>query len=232
MIYRFAENISFQYLAAGSVIKSYVGNPNFPVRLGHEIFNRCLAYLSDKEKVTVYDPMCGSGYLLTTVGLLNFNKIVKIYGSDINKEFLNVARKNLSLLTKEGILNRENEILNSLKIYNRASYETSLQHSVLFKDIVKNDMDFELFKQDIFEQPAGSEIQSDIVIMDLPYDHLVKYEGDYSVSKLEEVIISLGQNNTLVAIIKNKEQKFSLIPDLQRLEKIKAGKRTIEIYKK
>jgi len=103
MIYRFAEKSSFQNFAAGGVIKSYIGNTNFPVRLGHEIFNRCLCYVDNKEKVTIYDPMCGSGYFLTTVGLLNFNKISKIYGSDINYEVVKVAEKNLRLLTIEGI---------------------------------------------------------------------------------------------------------------------------------
>ena len=67
--------------------------------------------------------------------------------------------------------------------------------------------------------------------MDLPYNNLVEYQGDYSKSKLEEQIISLAQKNTIVAIIKNKAQKLTIKPNLQRLEKIKLGKRVIEIYK-
>ena len=231
MIYRFAEKNSFQYLAAGSVIKSYKGNTNFPVRLGLEIFNRCLQYIDNKEKVTIYDPMCGSGYLLTTIGLLNFNKINKIYGSDINEEVIKVARKNLRLLTIEGINQRENEIQNLLDKYNRDSYKTGLLHIRAFKDIVNKNMDFELFKRDIFDQSIALNIKSDILIMDLPYNNLVKYNGDYSKSKLEEQIISLAQKNTMVAIIRNKEQKLTIIPNLQGLEKIKIGKRVIEIYK-
>lgn len=231
MIYRFAEKNSFQYLAAGSVIKSYKGNTNFPVRLGHEIFNRCLQYFDNKEKVTIYDPMCGSGYLLTTIGLLNFNKISKIYGSDINDEVINVARKNLRLLTIEGIKKRENEIQHLLDNYDRESYKIGLQQITIFKDIVNKDLDFELFKRDLFEESVKSDIKADIIIMDLPYNNLVNYQGNYSKNKLEEQIVSLTQKNTIIAVIKNKAQKLTINSTLQRLEKIKTGKRVIEIYK-
>jgi hypothetical protein len=231
MIYRFAEKNSFQYLAAGSVIKSYKGNTNFPVRLGHEIFNRCLQYIDNKEKVTIYDPMCGSGYILTTVGLLNFNKISKIYGSDINDEVINVARKNLRLLTIEGIKKRENEIQHLLDNYDRESYEIGLQQITIFKNIVNKDLDFELFKRDLFEESVKSDIKADIIIMDLPYNNLVNYQGNYSKNKLEEQIVSLTQKNTIIAVIKNKAQKLTINSTLQRLEKIKTGKRVIEIYK-
>jgi len=231
MIYRFAEKNSFQYLAAGSVIKSYKGNTNFPVRLGHEIFNRCLQYIDNKEKVTIYDPMCGSGYLLTTVGLLNFNKISKIYGSDINDEVINVARKNLRLLTIEGIKKRENEIQHLLDNYDRESYEIGLQQITIFKNIVNKDLDFELFKRDLFEESVKSDIKADIIIMDLPYNNLVNYQGNYSKNKLEEQIVRLTQKNTIIAVIKNKAQKLTVNSTLQRLEKIKTGKRVIEIYK-
>lgn len=231
MIYRFAEKDSFQYLSAGSVIKSYKGNTNFPVRLGHEIFNRCLYYIDNKEKVTIYDPMCGSAYLLTTVGLLNFNKISKIYGSDFNEEVLNVAGKNLRLLTIEGLKERENEIQNLLDKYKRESFKDSLQHIRAFKNVVNRNMDFELFKRDFFDGSIKSDIKADIVLMDLPYDNLVKYQGDYSKSKLEGQIISLTQKTKIVAVIKNKTQKLTIIPSLQRLEKIKIGQRVVEIYK-
>lgn len=231
MIYRFAEKKSFQYLAAGSVIKSYKGNTNFPVRLGYEIFNRCLYYIDNKEKVTIYDPMCGSGYLLTTIGLLNFNKISKIYGSDINEEVINVARKNLRLLTIEGIKEREKEIQYLLETYSRESFKIGLQHITAFKDIVSKDMDFELFKRDIFDKNIVFDLKPDIIIMDFPYNNLVKYKGNYSKSKLEEQIVSLAEKNAIVAIIKNKEQKLTIKPNLQRLEMIKVGKRVIEIYK-
>jgi len=231
MNYRFAEKKSFQFLAAGSAIKSYKGNTNFPVRLGQEIFNRCLHYIDNGEKVTIYDPMCGTGYLLTTVGLLNFNKISKIYGSDINEEVIDVARKNLRLLTIEGIKEREIEIQNLLDNYNRESFRTSLQHISVFKELVNKNMDFELFKRDLFDRNVKSDIKADIVLVDLPYNNLVNYQGEYSKSKLEEQLINLAQKSKIVAIIKTKVQKLTISPNLRRLEKIKVGQRVIEIFK-
>ena len=92
-------------------------------------------------------------------------------------------------------------------------------------------MDFELFKRDLFDKSIKFDINPDIIIMDLPYNNLVEYQGDYSKSKLEEQIVGLTRENTIVAIIKNKAQKLTIRPNLQRLEKIKIGKRVIEIYK-
>jgi type I restriction-modification system DNA methylase subunit len=231
MKYRYAEKSSFQYLAAGGVIKSYKGNTNFPVRLGHEIFNRCLCYVANKEKVTIYDPMCGSGYFLTTVGFLNFNRISKIYGSDVNYEVIRVAEKNLKLLTKEGIEEREKEIQYLYDKYKRDSFKISLQHFATFKDTVIQDMNYKLFKRDLFEESVAFNLEADIIIMDLPYNNLVTYKGNYSKTKLEERIVSLAQNNTIVAVIRNKAQKISIESNLNRLEKIKTGKRVIEIFK-
>ena len=88
MVYRFAENTSYEQLAAGGIIKSYIGHTNFPVRLGHEIFNRCLEYSNKKTNIQLYDPLCGSGYMLTTIGLLNHDTISHLYGSDINLDAL------------------------------------------------------------------------------------------------------------------------------------------------
>ncbi len=89
MKYKFAPNINYEFLSAGSVIKSYKGNNNFPVRLGNEIFHRCLTYTNKNKQINIYDPMCGSGYLLTTIGIQNFNKLNTVYGSDINRNYIN-----------------------------------------------------------------------------------------------------------------------------------------------
>jgi len=231
MIYNYAANDNYAYLAAGAVIKSYKGNTNFPVRLGHEIFNRCLAHINPKEKVSIYDPMCGSGYLLTTISILNFNKISKIYASDVNREVLLVAEKNLRLLTRSGIQHRENEIQASLEKFNRPSYKQSLEHIKVFKDTVDNDIAYSIFKRDVFSDNEDLDLKAEIVIMDLPYSSLAKYEGNYSPKALEKQILNFTKKHLATAVIANKNQKLSVGLRQYRKEKFKVGNRVIEIYK-
>jgi len=230
MIYKYAAKLNYEYLAAGGVLKSYQGNTNFPVRLGHEIFNRCLEHCEGKEQISFYDPMCGSGYLLTTIAVLNFEKIQSIYASDIDLKVLEVAKKNLRLLTKEGISERQEEIKAMIELYDRASHKTNLAYIKNFEETVAKDIPFDVFQRDLFSDPLDSKITPDIVMMDLPYDKVVSYKGAFSENNLKNQIAALIQNKTVVAVIKNKIQKLKIELQSNRLEKFNIGKRIVEIY--
>jgi hypothetical protein len=62
--YRFGEARSYEDFAAGRVFYGRPGAPNFPVRLTQELFGRCLSHSVKKNGLVLYDPCCGSGYLL------------------------------------------------------------------------------------------------------------------------------------------------------------------------
>ncbi len=49
MEYKYCENGNFEDLASGRVIYGTPGVPNFPVRLGNEIYRRCVEYLLGKK---------------------------------------------------------------------------------------------------------------------------------------------------------------------------------------
>ena len=78
-----------------------VGNRRFSVAVRE--------YLPEKSHLTLYDPCCGSGYLLTVLGYLNHNQIDMFVGSDIDQNAAELARQNLALLTWEGLMNRVKE---------------------------------------------------------------------------------------------------------------------------
>lgn len=231
MKYKFAKKQNYEYLSAGSVIKSYKGNTNFPVRLGHELFNRCLEYCNKKNNISVYDPMCGSAYLLTTIGLLNSSKISHIYGSDIDKHVLNLAELNLSLLSQKGLQNRQTEIQALHKKYKRDSHKLSLENIVQFESVLKKDMKFQLFEEDFFDLDNQSEISSDITIMDLPYNSLKKYQGKYSIDSLRQRIVSLLEKGSTICIVSNRSQKLKLNLIDSRCEQVTIGKRVFVIHK-
>ena len=87
MQYRYAHNQNYEDFASGRVLYHKSGLSTFPVRLAIEVMGRCLQYV-DKEKLSIYDPMCGEAYLLTVLGFFYGERIHEIYGSDVNVEAL------------------------------------------------------------------------------------------------------------------------------------------------
>jgi 23S rRNA G2445 N2-methylase RlmL len=107
MPYRFArERPDYSDFAAGPVLYSLPGRPAFPVRLASEIFQRCQAHqrrIGSAGPYTIYDPCCGSGYLLTVLAFLHRPAIQQLAGSDVDAEVIPLAARNLSLLTLAGV---------------------------------------------------------------------------------------------------------------------------------
>ena len=101
MEYKYGKNDNNEDFSAGRVLYIIKGMTNFPVRLAQEIYGRCLQHSRKKNNICLYDCCCGGGYLLTVLGFLNQDTIVKIIGSDIKIEMLKIAEKNLTLLSKE-----------------------------------------------------------------------------------------------------------------------------------
>ena len=122
MEYKYGKKDNYQNFSSGRVLYHENGMTNFPVRLAQEIYGRCLQYSPKKNNICLYDCCCGGGYLLTVLGFLNQDTIGRIIGSDINIELLNTAKKNLSLLSKEGINNRIVEIEQMIESYQKQSH--------------------------------------------------------------------------------------------------------------
>src|SRR5215216_7133062 len=108
------ENQDYSDLASGRVFYSISGHPAFPVRLASEIFQRCLA---DRETIyknstpcTLYDPCCGTAYHLSVLGYLHGRNIREIIGSDIDEKAVDLAKRNLGLLSVAGLDGRIAEI--------------------------------------------------------------------------------------------------------------------------
>lgn len=92
-------------LAPGVVLHSAPGQPAFPVRLALELFRRAHADLG-RERVTLWDPCCGSGYLATVLGLRERSRLDRVLASDVSDDALGLARRNLRLLEPGGLAER------------------------------------------------------------------------------------------------------------------------------
>lgn len=236
MVYKFCENRNFEDLASGKVIFHRAGYPNFPVRLAQEIFGRCLYHLDNPDEVCIYDPCCGGGYLLTVLGFLNFNKIKTIMASDISDDAIQLASENLSLLDKNGLRQRIQQINRLMSLHNKNSHIEALNSAANLLDILINsthEIERKVFKTDILsDYPLDNRnFKADIIFTDVPYGNLVEWQnGNKDNINLLDQLLPVTKEKTVVAICSDKSQKFQS-DHFRKVEKQVIGKRVFQIFR-
>lgn len=236
MKYKYCNNMNFEDLACGRVIYHKAGFPNFPVRLTQEIFGRCLSYLEKEKEVSVYDPCCGSAYLLTVLGFYNMDTIASIIASDISMEAVEVAKQNLLLLSQKGLENRINILENEYSKYQKKSHFEAIESAKRLQKQLKLSCQCpssKIFQKNIMLKNKSliPNFKVDIVITDVPYGGLVEWqelETDGCNILLDNLIPFLN-DKSVVAICSDKKQKFCSDKYI-RLEKQFIGKRKFEIF--
>jgi tRNA G10 N-methylase Trm11 len=237
MPYLFAKKTNYEDYASGRVIYHQSGLSTFPVRLASEIFERASAHLDKREHISLYDPLCGQGYLLTVLGLLHGEKLASIHGSDINESALQAASKNLSLLGKEGLLQRQQEISALFRQFQKSSHQEALESVSKFIELIEKRQyspQSELFHSNLLESCPKQlkENPADIIITDVPYGSMVDWQGsagDPMKLFLKNISEALHSGSVL-AISFDKSQKVRS-PLFKRLERFQVGKRRIELLR-
>jgi hypothetical protein len=234
MVYKFFPKNNYEDFSSGRVIFHKSGYPNFPVRLAGEIFHQCLEHLNKKENIIIYDPCCGSAYLLTILGFLFNNKITEIYASDISEESIGLAENNLSLLSFHGLKKRESSIIELINKYKKQTHINALNSLKNILVYLKQEIIYNTFIANILNEDElkNKKFHADIIITDLPYNDLVSWSEEISnpIDILLETIDPVINTNTIIAIIHNKNQKISN-KKYKRLNKFKVGHRIVEILK-
>ncbi|MHC1694193.1 MAG: hypothetical protein AB9835_02720 [Eubacteriales bacterium] len=230
MEYKFSPDGDFSDLSAGRVLIHRSGFTNFPVRLAQEIFLRCLSYCDKKEGITLYDPCCGGAYLLTVLGYLNPAVISNIFASDTDEDALSLASDNLSLLTPPGLERRSGHLRELYAQDGRQSHAQALESVERWTDRLSGSPPphIEVYARDISAAP-DREIKADILISDLPYGSLTKWEGEGG-ARLPDILASSVRQGGIVALCSDKGQRFKS-EQFERVEKQSIGKRKFEIYK-
>ncbi|OZB97991.1 hypothetical protein [Paenibacillus sp. XY044] len=230
---------SYEDYASGRVLYNAPGVTSFPVRLGSEIVQRCFDFFEKRGNsgpYTLYDPCCGGAYLLTVTGFLHGPRIRRMYASDVDPNALSVAGKNLALLTKEGLRNRELQLRELYENYGKPSHKEALESLDRFKPAVSGlTLDESVVFQDNITEPhhldqVDQPIQ--MVLTDLPYGDLVSWESGLTnpVSALfEHVYPLLSSKGAVVAMIADKSQKLGHAR-YKRLQHFKVGKRQVAIF--
>ena len=246
MTFRFvSEAQDYSDLAAGRVFYSAPGFTPFPVRLASEIFQRCLSYWQasgQSQGCVLYDPCCGSGYLLAILKYLHWDTLFTVLGSDISPDALQLAERNLAILTPEGIAERIAQIENMLASFGKESHAEALASARKIQQTVTahqiHPVPSRLFLADVTNSPSlvsGLGAQKvDVIVTDVPY-------GQRSAWAFSETTRSLSSNpavamlealqdilapGAIVAIAADKSQKFPH-PDYRRVGHFQIGKRRV-----
>lgn len=247
MEYRYCEDRSWEDFSSGRVLCGVHGAPNFPVRLGCELYRRALSHCEKKEKIRLYDCCCGGGYLLTVLGLLNQGTISRIYASDIDERVLETAGKNLSLLSREGMEKRTEELRQLFSLYGKPSHEQAVESAERLAGLLEREIPCTVFQADA-GRPLNPGEEIDILITDVPYGELTAWESQEKtpgeearteqdgkepdgLNRLIRNLTGCFGEKTLFVIVTDKGQKLWK-DGLTVLEKGNVGKRRFYIFRK
>jgi len=250
MHYLFAkERPDYSDLASGRVFYSLPGHPAFPIRLADEILQRCLAR-REANHVTgpcvLYDPCCGAAYHLSVLARLHWHSFHQIIGSDIDQKAVNVAQKNLGLLSVEGLDKRISEISEMFRLYGKESHKEALDSAHRLRDRIGILTEEHSLKTMVFQASAlnGEELRAnlkgvavDIVFADVPYglhsqwvDPDTNSELGNPLWRMLNGLLGVLAPTSVVAIASNKRQKASH-EGYQRIEQFQVGKRRVLLLK-
>jgi SAM-dependent methyltransferase len=240
MEYKFAtESINYSDLASGHVFYSLPGHPAFPVRLASEIYQRCLALRGKgSSPCTIYDPCCGAAYHLSVIAYLHWDSVCRVICSDINEKALQLAERNLGLLTPAGMERRIREISAMVRLYEKESHKGALESITRMQEQVNQltavrPIQTHVFRADATDTASLREgLQDtfiDMVITEIPYGSHSHWEQtrapDPAWAMLEALFPCLS-SKSLVVMASDKQQKISH-EKYQRMEKLQIGKRQV-----
>ena len=181
-------------------------------------------------------PCVAGGYLLTVLGLLFPGQCQRLIGSDIDEPALEIARKNLSLLSPEGLASRRQELKRLYETYGKASHQEAL-HSLDRLAAQRSNLPLpqtHCFRADLLGRDALAkrDFQADIVLTDLPYGQLVGWQGGHGneTETLLHQLVPVLTPATIVALVMSKQQAIPAGWG-RRLERFQVGKRKIVLLR-
>lgn len=235
MVYRYAtEQKDHSALASGNVLRSAPGFPGFPVRLASELFQRSLAH-TRTGSVSLWDPCCGSGYLVTVLGLLHRDRLTRVRASDVDAEAVALAARNLELLTADGLAEREEELRRAARDFGRVEFvERAETARGLAQGLAAagGDLLHASWCADVFE--LTEHVDADLVVTDVPYGELTSWEGAAPQEEpLRAMLESLGRvlPEHAVVVVTARTRRIALPEGVRALERVKVGNRAAALVR-
>ncbi|WP_329109987.1 rRNA methyltransferase [Micromonospora sp. NBC_01699] len=243
MTYQFVtEQHDYSDLASGAVLRSAPGHPAFPVRLASEVFLRAWHALEEARPLTVWDPCCGSGYLLTVLGLLHRDKIAGLIASDIADDPLRIARANLALLSTRGLRRRTAELDELARRFGRPSYVNAAGAARRLQELLSRsggqDLPHVVGQTDVFDQRQVAALlavspQPRLVLTDVPYGEQTAWQGAGQAEGVPNLLRSLASAlpaDTMIAMIA-RGRRVPLPAGVHATARFKIGTRAVVLVR-
>ena len=231
------ERHDYSDLAAGRVLLSAPGATAFPVRLGSELAQRAFAH-AEAHRPLVYDPCCGSGYLLSVIGFLHGDRIAGLIGSDISADAMALCERNLALLDAPGLDARIAKLRHDVAAFGKDSHREALASAQRLRQLLPGDLPRRTFVADVGDRDgvrAGlNALEPDVVITDVPYGATSGWSGGAAAGGLTVLLDSLSsilRPGTVVAIASSKPERQTH-EQYERLERWQVGKRALTILRR
>lgn len=239
MAYKCTNRQDYSHFASGRVFYSHPGMAAFPIRLMDEVFSYCTRELKVDSSLTLYDPVCGSGYHLSALALLHPCAISAIFASDIDARCVSLAKQNIGLLRAQGISHRRNEIQTLYNSYGKKSHFQALQSVAFFEQIIHQSQTSPatvVFRHDILHPNIPQPLlktQVQLIFADIPYGSLTSWSTHAAVDErwtLLENSTDILQPLGLIAISQIEKQTIKH-EAYRQIHKIKIGKRVVRIFR-
>lgn len=222
--------------SSGRVLYNAPNTTAFPVRLASEIISRSFSYLdrqSGKDAYKIYDPCCGGAHLLTVLGFLHGSRISEIIGTDIDQAVVEVAKRNLGLLTPEGLTQRKEQLEGYVQRFGKDSHKDALSSLQRLARLQKNvSFSIRCMQRDI-TRPEDFPIKDvNIIVTDLPYGKVVGWQGESEdpLQRLfENAYKALAVEHSIMVVVANKKQKLKH-EQFKRIRHFKVGKRQVAFF--
>lgn len=187
-----------------------------------------------KPPYTVYDPLCGVGYTLTVLGFLHGEHIKRLVASDHDEAILKTARKNLDLLSPDGLQARAADLQKLYKEHSRPSHLDAMGSAERLRQRIEDTTETEVsvFPQNALKiEDKRPELGLvDMAFVDLPYGELTQWQGQEETGdathQLLEGLIERLPSAGVIAVVSNEKPGFQF-PGLARRSRFKVGKRHV-----
>ncbi len=249
MPYRYViQRQDYSDFASGKVFINQPGRPAFPVRLALEIFERCLVICKESGlhgPIRLYDPCCGGAYHLAALAFFFWGELAEMIASDIDAQALEIAGRNLGLLTLEGMDRRIEEIERLQRQYGKSSHAEALASAGVLREqlvglVGDHAIRTDLFQADVFDgeavRSAFGARKADLVVTDVPYGWKSAWQGaagsrEDPIAAMLETLSGVLAEHGVVVVASAKGEKIAH-PGYAPVGKLKLGLRQVAFFKK
>jgi tRNA G10 N-methylase Trm11 len=172
------------------------------------------------------------------IAYLHWDSVCRVIGSDINEKAVQLAERNLSLLTPAGMERRNREISAMLHLYHKKSHKGAMESLSRLQDQVNQlsavrPIQTRVFRADATDAASLREglrdTFIDMVITDIPYGQHSEWEQTQAFNPawaMLEALLSFVSPKSILVVASDKQQKIAH-EKYQRLEKFQIGKRQV-----